>query len=59
MNGWIESLENSAIKSVRYRDDRERSKIREPEERAEFDREIKTMVETPAPEREEQRRSDT
>lgn len=56
LNGWIESLKNSDIKGVRYLNDRVRADIQRSKEDEEFDREIKSMVEKAAREREEQRR---
>jgi four helix bundle protein len=56
LNGWIESLKNSEIKGVRYLNDKERTRIRQKDEHDEFDKEIKSMVEKAAEEREEQRR---
>ena len=37
LNGWIESLKNSEIKGVRYLTDKERKKIQQDKEFAEFD----------------------
>lgn len=56
LNGWTESLKNSDIKGVRYLNDRVRTDIQRSKEDEEFDREIKSMVEKAAREREEQRR---
>jgi len=47
---------NSEIKGVRYLNDKERTRIRQKDEHDEFDKEIKSMVEKAAKEREEQRR---
>jgi len=56
LNGWIESLKNSDIKGVRYLNDRERERIQQKKEDEEFDREIKSIVEKAAKERDEERR---
>jgi four helix bundle protein len=59
LNGWIESLKNSDIKGVRYLNDRERERIQQKKEDEEFDREIKSIVEKAAKERDEERRKNS
>lgn len=40
LNGWIESLKNSEIKGIRYLTDKDRRKIEQDKEFAEFDAEM-------------------
>ncbi|MBV9242836.1 MAG: four helix bundle protein [Acidobacteria bacterium] len=56
LNGWIESLKNSDIKGIRYLNDRDRARMREMNDREEFDREIRSRVEKAAEQRDERRR---
>jgi hypothetical protein len=37
LNGWIESLKNSEIKGIRYLNDKDRKRLEQDKEFAEFD----------------------